>query len=124
MVDDGLEPAMLVGVEKPDSLVLVRWVVVVAETFWVAGFGSGSDVCPRTGVWMSSPRICLVILAEKLLLPPTGAVMLPLVFNRARGSIDFLRRDPPRGRMEVSTAYEDSSSHRSSRSQLFKMRTH
>jgi hypothetical protein len=133
--DDGLVPMMLVGVEKPDSTEEARLVDLGRSVS--ASRAGGSDDSdgsggvggesrleavtmpwPRAGVLISSSLICLVIPAEKLLLPSAGVDRLPFWFSNALGCIDFLRRDPPRGRIEVSTAYVDSSSQRSSRSQL------
>ena len=47
-----------------------------------------------------------------------AGMRFPFTLASARGSIDLRRRWPPRGIIDVSTAYSVSSSHLSSRSQL------
>lgn len=53
----------------------------------------------------------------------SAGMRFPFRFKRARGSIDLRRLWPPRGMRDVSTAYGASSNQRSSRSQLWGMRS-
>src|SRR5947209_5033797 len=107
---------MPVGVEKDESsesnAESSPWSAAALSTVIFSALLSA-----RTGVATSSAFIAGVISAETDLLP-FAALIEPFMLMSARGSIDLRRRDPPRGKSDVSTAYCASSSQMFSRSQL------